>query len=209
MYIILGSLLESKVHVEPQLKYGHHLGNHSVFYKEEWRGKRFTRKTRMPHPVGLVIISHTSTNFCKNFYNCARILRGIQNSHMFKGFWDIGTNFAIGGDGNIYVGRGWDVLNCHPHLSIGISFIGNYDFDNLDANMEDAAQRLLQQGVTLGKLSEDYLLVGHNQTCRTHQRSPGEYVYRKIKTWTHFYDKTINYVSNIPRSSYHEGRTLC
>lgn len=40
---------------------------------------------------------------------CARLVRDFQTYHIeSKGWDDIGYNFLVGGDGSIYVGRGWD-----------------------------------------------------------------------------------------------------
>lgn len=45
------------------------------------------------------------------FPNCSFYL---QNYHMdSNGWWDIGYNFLIGGDGNVYEGRGWGVVGAH------------------------------------------------------------------------------------------------
>lgn len=47
-----------------------------------------------------------------------------------KGWDDIGYNFIIGEDGNIYEGRGWGKKGAHSKpfnsKSIGICIIGNY-----------------------------------------------------------------------------------
>lgn len=46
-------------------------------------------------------------------------------------WYDIGYNFLVGGDGNVYEGRGWDIHGAHlPELnsnSIGICLLGNFD----------------------------------------------------------------------------------
>lgn len=43
---------------------------------------------------------------------------------------DIGYNFLVGGDGAVYVGRGWDDEGAHTlghnKRSIGIAFIGDF-----------------------------------------------------------------------------------
>lgn len=47
-----------------------------------------------------------------------------------KGWSDIGYNFLVGEDGNVYEGRGWDKQGAHSKpfnsKSIGICIIGNY-----------------------------------------------------------------------------------
>lgn len=190
-YKVIATLLRKSVPLDLQFNYGHNLGNHTIFYKKDWQGDQYMHKVDMPHPIGLVIISHTNSGPCFSFRNCANTLRKIQKSHMNKGLFDIGFNFAVAGDGNIYVGRGWDVINCHVHLSIGISFIGNYNIDNINESMVEAAKNLMEQGVSLGKISKDYELIGHNQSCKIFRDSPGENVYKEIKTWYHFKNMVI------------------
>jgi len=47
-----------------------------------------------------------------------------------KEWADIGYNFLVGEDGNVYEGRGWDKQGAHSKLfnskSIGICIIGDY-----------------------------------------------------------------------------------
>lgn len=195
-YVVLGSLFEEKVYTEPKINYGHRLGNHTIYYKDEWRGIRYTRKVKMKGPVGLVIISHTDSKPCASLETCGDVLRRVQTIHMNRGLLDIGFNFAIGGDGNIYVGRGWDVYNCHSRSSIGISFIGNYNIDTLDDNMIDAAQSLILQGLSLKKILDDYYLIGQNQSSRAVRNSPGGNVCREIRKWNH-YSSMIIYPQNL------------
>lgn len=183
--------LHETTEVDKELEYGHAVGNHSVFYKKDWNGLGYTRTVKMPHPVGLVIVSETKSVPCFSFSKCSHVLREVQKLGMDKGQWDIGANFLIGGDGNIYVGRGWDTINNHAHLSIGVAFIGNYNIDELNKSMTDAALKLLHQGVRLGKLSKDYVLIGLNQSCRNVADGPGENIHKVIKTWKHFSNITI------------------
>ena len=47
-----------------------------------------------------------------------------------KGWSDIGYSFLVGGDGNIYEGRGWDRVGAHTsgYNSVGLawSYIGSF-----------------------------------------------------------------------------------
>lgn len=57
------------------------------------------------------------------------LVRNIQCFHIESRNWnDIAYNFLIGGDGNIYEGRGWGHVGGHTRgfnlKSIGISFVG-------------------------------------------------------------------------------------
>lgn len=94
----------------------------------------------------------------------------------------------MGGDGNIYEGRGWDVEGAHTfnynHKSIGISFIGTFNSVQPTKAQLEAAQKLIQYGLESGKISRDYKLLGHRQCVKT--ESPGEVLYNIIKTWEHW-----------------------
>jgi hypothetical protein len=52
-----------------------------------------------------------------------------------RGWQDIGYNFLIGGDGNVYEGRGWGIWGAHvPRYnskSIGICVIGDFQSEFL------------------------------------------------------------------------------
>lgn len=167
------------------------LGAHRLINRDEWGGRPPESTRPLTPPVQYVIISHSAGIFCSTTLECAPIVRDIQTLHVAQnGSPDIGYNFLIGGDGNIYVGRGWNVRNFHMDSSIGICFLGNYVFDSLTKSMIEAAQMLLERGLTANILSKEYKLVGHNQTYVT--MSPGENVYKVIKEWKHFYPGQID-----------------
>ena len=58
-------------------------------------------------------------------------MRQIQRMHQNNNGWnDIGYSFVIGGDGNIYVGRGFNVVGAHApkynNKSVGICMLGDW-----------------------------------------------------------------------------------
>lgn len=113
--------------------------------------------------------------------------------HMDGREWDdIGYNFLVGGDGNVYEGRGWDIMGAHTQgynvKSICIAFIGT--FNNIEAPRRQlfAAKNIIRRGVTLGKLTPDYHLYGHRQLAPF--LSPGAALYSIIKKWDHWVNKT-------------------
>lgn len=161
------------------------LGSHRVIRKNVWGGRPSVKPLRpLKHPTEYVLISHTAGRFCRDISSCSIIMKDSQASHVTSNSPDIGYNFLIGGDGNIYVGRDWDFINFHRNLCIAISFIGNYIYDELTDDMISATKELLAEGVKQGKLSPNYRIVSHNQTTPT--ISPGRNVYKVIKTWSHF-----------------------
>lgn len=169
------------------------IGGHRFIYRREWGGLPPLYMVELIPPVPYVIVSHTDGPSCHTVPDCSERMRGFQDYHMNKlKSPDIGYNFLVGGDGNIYVGRGWRVRNFHSVAkSIGISFIGNYIYgqNELSDTMVDAVFRLIACGEQRKILTPSYKIVGHNQTLNT--ESPGENVYKVIKTWPHF-DGDVN-----------------
>ena len=150
-----------------------------------------------PHPLQVqppshVIISHTATTVCYTQAQCVLNVRIAQTYHIESRGWnDIAHNFLVGGDGNVYEGRGWDVEGAHTfnynYKSIGISFIGTFTNDKPTPAQLAAAQSLIQFGLENGKISKDYKLVGHRQCIKT--ESPGQKLYEIIQTWDHWSPK--------------------
>lgn len=113
----------------------------------------------------------------------------IQTFHIESRGWDdIAYNFLIGGDGAVYVGRGWDkegvIAKGYNKRSISIAFIGTFNKYEPSKRQLDAAQKLIVEGVKLKKLSVDYWLYGQRQLVATN--SPGQALYEIIKKWDHW-----------------------
>lgn len=117
-------------------------------------------------------------------------MRNMQTYHMDDlNYADIGYNFVVGGDGNIYVGRGWYKVGSHTknwnEKSICVAFIGDYGEMNATEKQLEATQLLLAEGVERKLLSETYRLYGHFQV-KQNTLSPGINLYNIIKTWNHW-----------------------
>ncbi|CAG2068451.1 unnamed protein product, partial [Timema podura] len=84
---------------------------------------------RIPHtPVDYIIIIHTDTTICNTSASCVNQMRALQNNSMDKKHLsDIPYNFLIGGDGNVYEGRGFKIQGAFvPKWNIksfGLAFI--------------------------------------------------------------------------------------
>jgi len=92
----------------------------------------------------------------------------VQDFHMRDRDWhDIGLNFLVGGDGEIYEGRGWDVraqpLRGYESVSISIAFIGTFSNVEPRERQVKAAKRLMEEGVRRKKLRQDYNIYGQRQ----------------------------------------------
>lgn len=113
---------------------------------------------------------------------------------------DVGYNFAVGGDGNVYEGRGWDATSMHTgfvrRCNIAVSFIGHFVHDTPTNGQIEAVQELIKLGVRLEKIDEDYKLVAMNETFAT--LSPGVVVYNIISKWPHFWRPTADDIGMCP-----------
>ncbi|KAJ8926791.1 hypothetical protein NQ314_020808 [Rhamnusium bicolor] len=179
---------------EPGDGNNNHLGSHQIFDRTKWNGRPPLNYTNITSPVPLVIIKHTGGGPCFTFLVCAGKLQTIQSQCVSNGAPDIYYNFLIGGDGNIYVGRGWDVQPQQRHDIIDIVFMGSFAFDELTPIMIEAAQLLITDGAKKNKLTKDYKVVSHNQTTAT--ESPGTNVFKEVKTWPH-YDSGLYFTDKV------------
>ncbi|KZC07181.1 Peptidoglycan recognition protein 3 [Dufourea novaeangliae] len=140
-------------------------------------------------PPPYVVIHHSATDSCTMQAICQARARSFQNYHMNDKDWsDIGYNFLVGEDGNVYEGRGWGKHGAHstPYnsRSIGICLIGNFVGHEPNAAAIKATQSLIAYGVSIGKIQENYTLLGHRQITST--SCPGDSLYRLIQSWSNW-----------------------
>lgn len=160
-----------------------------IISKAEWGAKPATRNTTLPNGLYYAVIHHTAGDNCFTKATCILEIQGIQNYHQnILGWDDIGYNFLIGGDGNIYEGRGWNVLGAHAlnwnSKSIGICLMGNYNNDQPTEDQIKAAKEILAEAVSRGQITSNYILKGHRQVGAT--ECPGNNLFNEIKTWSHW-----------------------
>ncbi|XP_073840307.1 peptidoglycan recognition protein LA isoform X1 [Musca autumnalis] len=167
------------------------LGNgHIVVDRLQWGASELANKLKVPlnHPIPYVLITHigVQSTSCYTIYKCSIKMRTIQDSAIAeKGLPDIQSNFYVGSDGYVYVGRGWNWANTYANSSLAITFMGDYGRYEPNEKQLEATQYLLAYGLTNKFIDLNYKLVAQNQTKQT--RSPGANVYRIIKKWPHFY----------------------
>ncbi|CAH2002071.1 unnamed protein product [Acanthoscelides obtectus] len=168
--------------------FGDHLGTHPIYYRDSWGGEPPHDKIPFKRPPKVVLISHTASSFCKTIDECSKILKQLQADHMARNWNDIGYNFMIGGDGAIFVGRGWNSTSFHmmSEYNVGISFIGNFNEDFLNEEMIQAAKLLMDKGLDMDAIAVDYQVVGQNQTTKYQPTSPGTNVVEVIKKWPRY-----------------------
>ncbi|XP_063287743.1 peptidoglycan recognition protein 1-like [Pelobates fuscus] len=162
----------------------------TILSKSAWGGKAAKcSSNRLPRPVKFVIIHHTAGEFCSSQSTCSAQARIAQKHHMDNQGWcDIGYNFLVGEDGQVYEGRGWANVGVHapPYnsISIRISFIGTFTNRAPSASALNAAQSLIRCGVSGGYISSSYIVKGHRNVGST--ECPGAKLYAIIKKWSNF-----------------------
>nr|CAD7455587.1 unnamed protein product [Timema tahoe] len=142
-------------------------------------------------PANHVIVAHTGSAPCVTLSECSKITRVIQGFQMDDlGYADIAYNFLVGGDSQVYEGRGWDTQGAlaahYNNVSLGVAFIGIFEKTAPLMQQLEEFQTFLNVSVEKGKLSADYKLIGHRQVSITD--SPGQALHDIIRTWPHWED---------------------
>ncbi|XP_066296595.1 peptidoglycan-recognition protein SC2-like [Branchiostoma lanceolatum] len=157
-----------------------------IVTKSEWGSRATNWNVMLNLPVPKVVIHHSAGATCSTQSTCSAQVRNIQSYHMDgRGYSDIGYNFLVGNDGNVYEGRGWDRRGAHAlnvnSESIGICFMGDFTGQKPTAAAIAAAKSLISCGVSLGKIRSAYSLYGHRDVGST--ACPGNLLYDDVKSW--------------------------
>lgn len=161
----------------------------TIVSREEWGARPSKEISYMGTPVEVVFIHHTAMKDCQTMEECIEEVKIIQNFHMDNRGWDdIGYNFLIGEDGNVYEGRAWDRIGAHTlgwnDVAVAFSIMGDFRNKLPKASTLHALKTMIDLGVKLGKIARDYKLYGHRNVRDT--ECPGDVLYDHIKTWGHF-----------------------
>lgn len=101
---------------------------------------------------------------------------------------DIKYNFLVGGEGNVYEGRGWSKEGAHTRGynedSLGIAIIGTFKKIEPNVTQIKAAQNLLAEGVRQKYIKEDYKLYGQRQLLP--YLASDAALYAAIQKWPHW-----------------------
>lgn len=161
--------------------------------KREWSAFPAQLMTAQSVPVPYVIVSQTFTHNCYSLAECSFQVRFMQQFYTQNQGWpDIIYNFVIGGDGRVYVGRGWDFMGDHTFAynerSIGVAFIGTFDKEPPSKMQLDALRLLIENGIGAGKLTSDCKLMAKRQVRREKGKAPdpGDALYEAVKTLPHW-----------------------
>uniref|UniRef100_A0A9I3FGV2 Peptidoglycan recognition protein family domain-containing protein n=1 Tax=Anopheles epiroticus TaxID=199890 RepID=A0A9I3FGV2_9DIPT len=165
------------------------LGNgHMVIDRKNWGAQDVRGPYELPHPIPYVLITHIGVHseHCTDVHVCSIKMRTLQDAAIAeRSLLDIPSNFYLGGDGNVYVGRGWDTANAYANMSLALCFMGDYGRYEPNDLQLSALEHLLTYGEKHKLLTEDYKIVAHRQARNT--RSPGIKLYEKITKLSRWY----------------------
>uniref|UniRef100_A0A3F2YVD5 Peptidoglycan recognition protein family domain-containing protein n=1 Tax=Anopheles culicifacies TaxID=139723 RepID=A0A3F2YVD5_9DIPT len=166
------------------------LGNgHMVIDRNNWGAQQGVHGPyELTHPIPYVLITHIGVHSenCSDVHVCSIKMRTLQDAAIAeRSLHDIPSNFYIGGDGNVYVGRGWDTANAYANMSLAICFMGDYGRYEPNDLQLSALEHLMTYGEQHDLLTKDYKIVAHGQTRST--RSPGIKLYEKITKLSRWY----------------------
>ncbi|XP_026286550.1 peptidoglycan-recognition protein SC2-like [Frankliniella occidentalis] len=167
---------------------------HCLVSRDAWHAAPSGRVATLATPVDTVIVQQTTTHTCATREQCISATRKIQEFHMGKenNWSDIGYNFLVGGDGLVYSGRGWDIVGAHTktwnNKSIGVGVIGSFSEVAAFPWQLSAMKGLLAWGVSKGKLTADYGVMGASQVQDTD--SPGQRLMQDLRAWKHWRNYT-------------------
>ncbi|KAG8226275.1 hypothetical protein J437_LFUL002714 [Ladona fulva] len=161
----------------------------SIVSRGEWKAKEPRAKSRLPHPVELVLVRDEFIAPCNAPDECIQSVRKVQEAHLRNPYGlDIDANFLIAGDGRVYEGRGWDVVVDEVHRGLVVSFVGRYDVILPSQSQIDAFNLLIREGIKRGEISPYYKLLAFGQL---HLKGyPGKRLFEFIKSWDHWADET-------------------
>ncbi|XP_071036156.1 peptidoglycan-recognition protein SC2-like isoform X1 [Parasteatoda tepidariorum] len=157
--------------------------------REEWGAREPKHIETMATPVPHLFIHHTAMGECFHFESCCKMMQTIQNFHMDDRGWDdIGYNFLIGGDGKVYVGRGWNRVGAHTYgynrNAVALSLMGDFSNKEPSSVMLNTTKSLIHHAMSENYVMENFKLHGHRDAGPT--ECPGTALYNIIKQWPHF-----------------------
>ncbi len=156
-------------------------------------GDKYKWPLQYPEKVKKVIIHHTATT--KNLDNPAQAIRDIYHYHaVTRGWGDIGYNYLVDLEGNIYEGRygGEGVIGAHSgpgnHGSIGVAILGNYQETPVPEEVLTKLSQFIYKKSKIHGIDTDamslfrgdlmYNIFGHKDIMST--ACPGDYLYNKL-----------------------------
>ncbi|XP_050072780.1 peptidoglycan-recognition protein LA-like [Anopheles maculipalpis] len=148
------------------------LGNgHMVIDRNNWGAQQGVHGPyELTHPIPYVLITHIGVHseICSDVHVCSIKMRTLQDAAIAeRSLQDIQSNFYVGGDGNVYVGRGWNTANAYANMTLAVCFMGDYGRYVPNDLQMSALDHLLTYGEKRNLLTEDYKIVAHSQQDST------------------------------------------
>ncbi len=182
------------IHLDPDFydKYANELQYSRVVDTDD-NGNKYKWPLQYPDKVEKIVIHHTAG--VANLDNPKQAIRDIYYYHaVTRGWGDIGYNYIVDQQGNIYEGRygGEGVIGAHAgagnHGSIGISFLGNFTQNDVPQEAIVKTGKFIYKKSKIhgidsqgesefrGKIMAN--LIGHRDIMSTD--CPGQFLYDKI-----------------------------
>ncbi|MFA5947412.1 MAG: N-acetylmuramoyl-L-alanine amidase [Candidatus Gracilibacteria bacterium] len=173
-------------------KYGDEL-KYSKVIETDSKGNKYKWPLQYPEKVKKIIIHHSATT--SDMDNPKQAVRDIYYYHaMTRGWGDIGYNYVVDKQGNIYEGRfgGEGVIGAHAGIgnngSIGIAILGNYEESEVPQPVIGSLGKFINQKAKIHKFEpsgksmfrdeNSYNVLGHRDFMST--TCPGKYLYDKL-----------------------------
>ncbi|XP_041372060.1 uncharacterized protein LOC121385444 isoform X2 [Gigantopelta aegis] len=161
-----------------------------IITRRDWGARASRAVNLLTQTPFYLLVHHGATIGCSYREECIREVRAYQDFHMDAHGWDdIGYSFLIGGDGNVYEGRGWNRIGAHTRhynaVGLGTCMIGNYMKAPPTLAQLYQLRRLFACSVANNKVTSDYTLLGHRDTWNG-TLCPGDKLHDIIETWPHF-----------------------
>ncbi|XP_037718252.1 peptidoglycan-recognition protein LC isoform X8 [Drosophila subpulchrella] len=160
--------------------------------RQQWLAQPPQKKIPdLEQPVKLVIVLPTNSDDCTTQAQCVFRVR-LRQSFDIESVQedDIVFNFLIGGDGNVYVGRGWDQVGAHMagynSKSLSFAYIGSFQTLKPSAKQLSVTRLLLERGVKLGKIDPNYRFTAASKLEPTLTQYKADALYQSFGNWTHW-----------------------
>lgn len=158
----------------------------AIVSRSEWGAEEIDPSGPVVHPnTRTHFVVHHSTGDNLGHPDPKQWVRNIYNYHVYTNNWvDIGYNFLVDWDGNIYVGRGWDRAGaCQYGLNTAgwcVCVLGNSD---LPGNVSPAALRAVKVLAEEAdyKAGRSLIRWGHKDVPGNGTECPGSVLYE----WVH------------------------
>jgi hypothetical protein len=156
-----------------------------MYSRQEWGARPPKETTPLPWEKIDALVIHYSAAFTDEFPDYVQRVKGIQNYHMDTQGWnDIAYNYLVARNGDIFTGRGWEVMSAatlhnNDHTQ-AICFLGadKAGRDDVTDNGRRSISQLIFAAEALAK--KKFKITGHRDWVSTD--CPGDELYAFVQT---------------------------